>query len=119
MKKTVIREKVVLEIEKWMIAQKEIDLYISFSSKAVDFLCLMIENIEEDKSQFWDYHPLKNDAAQQFAITLIPNALDELKILSKFGKNYKENGDVKISSWEIWHSLSRIIDRFCFIPKDI
>lgn len=121
MEKSVIREQVKLELEKWTGLQKKRNMEVSFTPKAIDFLCLMIENIQEDKSTYWDYESLEGNTAQEYAISLIPNALNDLKRYRRSGRrihSFKRN-EIKISSWEIWHSLSEIVDRFCFIPKDI
>lgn len=119
MKETEIIEKVQIEVKKWTTLQKKRNFDVALSPKAVDFLCLMIENIQEDKSQFWDYNQLANQDTQKIAISLIPRALDDLTQFYYFDRRFFLDQEVKISSWEIWHSLSRIIDRFCFIRKDI
>lgn len=121
MEKSVIREQVELEIEKWTSLQKKRNMEVSFTPKAIDFLCLMIENIQEDKSKYWDYKSLEGNTAQEFAISLIPNALNDLTEFRRFSRRmtFSKGREIKISSWEIWHSLSEIVDRFCFIPKDI
>lgn len=66
----------------------------------------VISNIEADPSPHWKR--LKNvDAAQEKAIAAIPAALDR----------FAAADITKISSWEIWHGMSIILDAFCFIPK--
>jgi hypothetical protein len=118
MDKTQIRESVQGEIKKWTTLQNTRQINVSFTPKTVDFLCLMIENIQEDKSQFWDYSQFESGAAQELAISLIPNALNELfyRRGRPFLRRQRER-EIKISTWELWHSLSPIIDRFCFIEK--
>lgn len=121
MEKSAIREQVELEIKKWTNLQQRRNVEVSITPKAVDFLCLMIENIQEDKSIYWNKKRFEENNAQEFAISLIPNALNDLRGFRRFGgrQNYFKEREIKISSWEIWHSLSEIVDRFCFIPKDI
>jgi hypothetical protein len=81
----------------------------------------MIENIQEDQSKYWEHKWIEGDTAQEFAISLIPNALNDLTTIRRFSRRifFTKGREIKISSWEIWHSLSEIVDRFCFIPKDI
>lgn len=121
MEKSIIREQVKLEIEKWINLQKKRNVIVVFTPKAIDFLCLMIENIQEDKSKYWDYKIFEDNNAQEFAISLISNALNDLIAFRRFRKrpSFFRETEIRISSWEIWHSLSEIVNRFCFIPKDI
>lgn len=121
MKKNEIREKVDYQIKQWLSLQERRETYVKFTPKAIDFICLMIENIESDKSAFWRFKESEDQSAQQFAISLIPNALNELRPFERYSRyeSIKNVKDTQISSWEIWHSLSHILDRFCFIPKDI
>src|SRR5690554_1948808 len=120
MEKTEIREKVQIEINKWTKLQEKRQINISFTTKAIDFLCLMIENIKDDKSQFWHSMDLESDVLQELAISLIPNALNELPYRGKYRNFYfSQKKDIRISTWEIWHSLSQILDRFCFVPKSV
>lgn len=120
MEKTEIKKRVELELEKWTSLQENRQVNVSFTPKAVDFLCLMIENIREDKSQYWDKNELETENAQELAISLIPNALNDLTYFKRYRRPvFRGKRDFKISTWEIWHSLSDIVDRFCFIPKDI
>jgi hypothetical protein len=56
----------------------------------------MIENIQEDKSQYWDYNGIESDTSQEFAISLIANALNELTEFYRFGRPVKGR-DIKIS----------------------
>lgn len=121
MEKSVIREYVAIEIKKWTILQKKRNFEVSFTPKAIDFLCLMIENIQEDKSNYWDYDGFDGNDAQEVAISLIPNAFNNLIILRKFRRysRFSRVIEIQISSWEIGHSLEKIFVDFCFIPKNI
>lgn len=121
MEKSVIREYVAIEIKKWTILQKKRNLEVSFTPKAIDFLCLMIENIQEDKSNYWDIDGFDGNDAQEVAISLIPNAFNNLIIMRRSQRRprFSRVNEIQISSWEIWHSLDRILVDFCFIPKNI
>jgi len=116
MEKQEIKKQVNVEVKRWLSFQKIGQQNVVFSPKAIDFICLMIENIEEDKSKYWDYNQTVNNHTQQLAITLIPEALNNLKILRGF-HILSFVGEINISSWEIWHSLSEIVDKYCFISK--
>lgn len=116
-----IREAVDNQIKLWLKLQESRRINVRFSPKAIDFICLMIDSIETDKSTFWEFKESEHKPAQQLAISLIPNALNELSPFQRFSHfgSIKKSREVEISSWEIWHSLADILDRFCFIPKDI
>ena len=108
-----IRKQVNSAIEKWSNLQKKRRMHVIFSQKVIDFFCLMIENIEDDRSTYWDYDKSESNNAQQFAITLIPNALNELTEFRRYLRFQSKVREIHISTWEIWHSLSEIINKFC------
>ena len=110
-----IRDKVQRDIVKWEDFQRYRELNVRLSPKAVDFLCTLVDNMETDSSQIWRKGNFNN--SQEYAIQLIPNALNELLIRNR--RLGKKNVETLITTWEIWHSLSRLIDVFCFVPKDI
>jgi len=110
-----IREKVQKEVMKWEDFQKFRELNIRLSPKAIDFLCSLVDNMETDSSQSWRIGEFNN--SQEYAKQLIPNALNELLIRNR--RLNRRNQEIVITTWEIWHSLSRLIDIFCFVPKNI
>ena len=76
-------------------------------------LTQMVINIGEDPSPIW----AKVDAEpnQRYAISVIPNILNALEYRGRFSSKKT----AKISSWELLHGISAILDEWCPIPKDI
>lgn len=109
MNQTQIRSQVNKQVERWKKLRK---IEAEISGGGIDFLCLLVVNIQEDKSPAWTKLD-ENDSnlLQEEAIALIPYALDEVAVSTGTRNN------MKISSWEIWHSLTTVLDKFCFIPK--
>ena len=118
MEKQEIRKQISNEVNKWIALQEKREKKVIFSPKAIDFMCTMIENIEDDRSNYWNYDQTDNRPSQEFAISLIPNALNDLTVFRGFGRFPFKKREIYISTWEIWHSLSEIVDKFCFIPKN-
>ncbi len=112
-----IKKQVNEQVNIWLFLQKKRQVNIEFTIGATELLCLIIENIETDQSISWDYNNVNYNTDQEYAISLIPNALNDIypfrrnKFESDLGKSYT------ISSWELLHSITKILDRLCFIPK--
>lgn len=113
-----IRKEVQTIIERWSYFQNRNRLEVNFSEGAVLFIFQLIVNIKEDPSDFWRNKEIDYDAAQQLAISLLPNALNDI-IRRNNQLTVVKSREVRITSWEIWHSLSRVLDNWCFMPKDI
>lgn len=120
MKNSQIKELVSLALTRWTDGRRNLgSLKVSLSDRAESFLVEIIENIEKDRSEIWSPERLTRhgiDAQQRRAISLIPDALDSLSL--KLGR-LRGEGDIVITTWEIWHDLSPILLRLCFIPKNI
>lgn len=112
-----INKQVSDQIELWLRLQIKRQVKVEFTDGATNLLCQIIENIETDKSKGWDYNIDEYKTAQEFAISLIPNALNDIYPYSR-GRYYNDlKKGYTISSWELLHSITDILDRFCFIPK--
>ena len=112
-----INKQVNDQIDLWLRLQKKRQVNVEFTTGATDLLCQIIENIEADKSRSWDYNSEDFITAQEFAISLIPNALNDIY---PYRLGWYENDFRKvynISSWELLHSITNILDKLCFIPK--
>jgi hypothetical protein len=112
-----INKQVNDQIDLWLSLQKKRQVNVEFTNGATDLLCQIIENIEADKSTNWNYNTEDFNTAQEFAISLIPNALNDIY---PYRRGWYENDFSKgytISSWELLHSITNILDRLCFIPK--
>jgi len=107
-----IQKSVGIQVEQWMKLQSMRKHPYELSSGAVQALTAMIVNIQQDPSPRWAEFDV--DATQRVAISMIPNALADM--LSNFRRPDNSN---RITSWEIWHSLSRALDRWCPVPKDL
>ena len=108
-----IRLLVVDEVGRWQALQRRQQRPTEFTGGAIDALTQMVVNIEEDPSPYWGDFDV--EATQLFAISLIPNALVDMR--RAFPRNHLMKGVV--SSWEIWHSTSSLLDRWCPIPKNL
>lgn len=117
MEKEIIKEKVNEQVNQWTILQSKIGMEWYISSKAIDLMTELIENIKEDPSLTWNKN-LDYENSQEYAITLIPNMLNELiQGGNRVIKRKRTITDGKLTSWEILHSLSKTIDKWCFVPK--
>lgn len=113
-----IRQSVQDEITKWTNLQSRNDVRVNFSKRAINFIVEVVENIELDPSENWRKQDNFNyNSAQEFAISLIPNALNDVSKYKNW-KYQKKKEKITITSWEIWQSLSEIIRIWCFIPKN-
>jgi hypothetical protein len=108
-----IEEGVELSIAKWIELERMRQRPLELTNGAKKLVVQMIANIEKDPSPYWESVEL--DAVQRFAISTLPNILIEI------GQRYRRfNREQKIfSSWEILHNISRALDKWCPIPKDI
>lgn len=79
---------------------------LKLTSGAVNAVVQMILNIEEDPSSSWQQ--IESGAVQQQIVNMLPDILRDF--IDHPGR---------ISSWEIWHNASRLLDSSCPIPKDI
>jgi len=118
MEKEQIQERVYSVVDNWISLQEKRNVSVSITEKAKDFLVEVINNIVEDPSAHWRSKNFDQNAAQELAISLIPNALHDIYPFRRHNISAKGK-DINISSWEIWHALSYILDRWCFIPKDV
>jgi hypothetical protein len=117
-----INNKVKDQLELWTILQKKRNKNIVFTKGASDLLCQLIENIEIDQSNHWIIDGGDFVSIQEYAISLIPNALNDIypyPYKNRRGYNFGNifNDNYTISSWELLHSITKILDSFCFIPK--
>ncbi|MBN9285597.1 MULTISPECIES: hypothetical protein [unclassified Flavobacterium] len=100
------------EIDNWQSKMVERNIYVQLSPKAKKFIIELIENIQEDQSEYWRLKTA-SESMQNLAMARIPEALD---IVIR-QKRLIFQQEAYISSWEIWNVLSRILIRFCFIPE--
>ena len=120
MNKEIIREQINSQIKGWLRLQNNIGREWSISPKAIDFIVEVVENIQEDPSSTWQRENFNFEASQELAISLVPNALNDIIGNGRLrGYGRRRIMDGKITSWEIWHSLSRTIDNWCFVPKEV
>lgn len=100
-------------INKWLelgrMRQRPLELTVG----AKELVVQMIVNIQKDPSPYWERAEL--DAVQRFAISTIPNILADMD--QRYRHSMRE--PKVLSSWEILHDISRALDRWCPIPKDI
>jgi hypothetical protein len=77
---------------------------------ARDTLALLIHKIQTDPSQAWErFDP---DDVQRFALSSIPGILNSLT------RRHPSTNLRVVSTWELLHGMSGILDQFCPIPKD-
>lgn len=112
-----INNQVNNQINLWLNLQKKRQVNVEFTKGATDLLCQIIENIEADKSKSWDYNIEDFKTAQEFAMSLIPNALNDIYLTRRGRFETDFNKGYIISSWELLHSITNILDKLCFIPK--
>ncbi len=84
---------------------------VRFTPGALSALAQMIENIQTDPSHHWK--PVDSDDIQRQAVFLLPN------ILIDMSERWPGSTDREalISSWEIWHNVSPVLDKWCPVPK--
>lgn len=109
-----IRKDVIRASEEWTSFQSETRLQkIGLSAGAIEAFVLLIANIEQDRSPSWADFDV--DSTQREAISMIPNALNELPL----PEGRLTARQRRITSWEIWHQFTVILDTWCPIKKDL
>ena len=102
------------EFNKWIERQQMLGWKPEISEGAVEAICQMIINIKKDPSSSW--RNIDAIKTQKYTITLIPNILNDLFLNHR--NNFRPLALKKITSWEIWHGISNVLDSWCPIPKD-
>ncbi len=113
MKESEIREGVQRSLHMYANATvNEVWLGQVLSEGAFELIVRVIRNIETDPSPTWArYDP---DEMQRIAISVLPVAYRHL------GYKYRiEERKVQISSWEVLHQMSGLLDLLCPIRKDL
>jgi hypothetical protein len=109
-----IKQDVESTLNNWIALQSGLDRSVELTIGARAFLTTLIKNISEDTSNQWP-NDINSDAIQRFAISLLPNILNEVLVK----RIEKETNTFVISSWEIAHSLTKILDMWCPIKKTV
>jgi hypothetical protein len=118
-----IRDGVASAIKQWMVLQERINASVSFSVQAEELVVTLIENIDVDPSPFWR-SDIGNDGSrdnlQRYAITLIPNALNDVfNVQRRYRFRRYSDRPLRISSWELYRTMSATMQNWCFIPEEI
>jgi hypothetical protein len=79
---------------------------------AIHLLVQLVGNIEHDPSPHWRDFEL--DEIQRYVISTMPNMLVDID--NQMGHRWRSS---KVSSWEILHEMSYVLNRWCPVPKDI
>jgi len=108
-----IQERVESAIVNWQELERMRRSPFELTNGAKNLIVQLIVNIEKDPSPYWE--EVDSDAVQKFAIATLPNVL--LEIILRY--RYVDRRQTTISSWEILHDISRALDKWCPIPKDI
>jgi hypothetical protein len=109
-----VRTAINAGVTNWLNTQKLANKSRSVSSGAVSVLVHLVNDISENPHPAWEGYNVEN--AQEFGITLIGNVLNDIDAYKRFSSSrHRET----ITAFDVWHSVSRIVDRWCFIPKDI
>lgn len=107
-----IHKGVAQAVETWQSIRRPFPRPIEISKGVIESLSFMIWQIRADPSKAWREHD--TDATQRYAISVIPNVLNEIANHYLFRR-----GDVSVvTSWELWHGISPVLDQWCPIPKD-
>lgn len=119
MERTLINYQVNHAISDW---QKErFNLNFTFSESSKELIVQLIENIKKDISPQWKTY-IDYDSLQLKAIRLLPKAFDEIGIVRRV-RIHSQIEVVKtrkiITTWEIVHSMPRILEVMNFIDKDV
>lgn len=113
MELTEIEKGVESSVAKWLELERMRQRPLELTNGAKKLVVQMIANIGSDPSPYWGSVEL--DTVQRFAVSTLPNILVEIG--QRYRHFYKEQQIV--SSWEILHDISRALDKWCPIPKDI
>jgi len=120
MYREIIEERTKEQVQQWQNLQNRLgEPPIRVTEKAVDLISLIISNIDDDPSLFWNKERGAMDDLQQKAISLVPNVLNEVLYGSNTLRRIRRRNIEEISTWEILHSMTRILDSWCFISKSI
>lgn len=99
-------------VEAWQQMRRLLPRPVETSKGLIETLSFMILQIAADPSRTWREH--NTDAVQRYAISVIPNLLNEVAAHYRFRR-----GNVSvITSWELWHGISPMLDKFCPIEKE-
>jgi hypothetical protein len=86
----------------------------SVSPEARQLLATIITNIKSDPSPAWRERDERTlDAAQRYAIEVLPNILNDVQRYARY-----RNRSAQFTTWELLHSMGRILDEWCPIPKN-
>ncbi len=103
------------EIAKWSQLQGLQGYSVEFTNQAIEIVISLIQNLQNDPPR--RYKQADYDSTQRLAISLVPNALNELIPYLRI-RSRRERGYITINSWDIYRSLSESIMSFCFIDED-
>jgi len=116
------------QVNKWIKSKKSLGVDVTITDGARGTLCHIIESIRNDPSPIWklDGVGLSVDGVQKTFLDVLPNMLNELLFLRLpyYDRQWRmprllslQKKSVTISTWEILHQISNILDYWCFIPK--
>ncbi len=108
-----IQRAVSNEAEKFYEFARRQNRHIRLTPGALAALGQMVENIDADPSSHW--MRVDSDDIQRQVIFLLPNIL--IDMFARWPR--RADREWLISSWEIWHNLSPVLDKWCPVPKDI
>lgn len=108
-----IHEGVSYGIMRWSKSAELAGGGFRLTSGAEQLIVQMLVNIEEDPSAYWQ--EIDPDRIQRYVIEILPNILAEVDRPTR-RKNREHR---PMSSWEILHNISRALNKWCPIPKDI
>jgi hypothetical protein len=104
-----IRREVDESVQIWNRISRYTPGPVELTSGARDTLTFLIDKINTDPSQAWEKY--NADDVQRFAIASIPGILNDVT-----RRNARTNLKL-LSTWELMHAMSSIIDHLCPIPK--
>lgn len=113
-----IRNEIESEVDRWINLQKRNEFSVVISSRAMRLLVELIENIDEDRSNYWRQEEYNINRSQERAISLVPNVLNDVFRNNRY-ERVARNSTFTITTWELLHRMSSILRKWCFIPKDI
>lgn len=104
-----IRKYVDESVETWNRVARYTPGPVEVTPGARDTLAILIHKIQTDPSLAWD--TVDPDNVQRFALSSIPG------ILNSVTSGYARTNLRVVSTWELLHAMSGILDQFCPIPK--
>jgi hypothetical protein len=99
-------------VRQWQTAEQARGADVQLSPRALDLVVRMIENIKDDPSPRWQEFNV--DSIQREAVAMVPTLLRGIPL-----RRLRNGKASLVTSWEILHAASSILDRFCPIPKDL